>query len=119
MSVEGMWKFQSSSIAEPKTLRWGGIVVMESGRIFGGDSVMAYLGHYEVDRGAITANVRSWTWNFDVGESTNVFGMGGAIDYQVVLEGKVNGGVIEGDLWPKEMPGMRLKCRMEKIAELP
>lgn len=88
MSVEGMWKFQSGSLAEPETLRWGGIVVLETGRVFGGDSVLAYLGSYEVDRGNVSARVRSWTWNLDVGEEVeNVFGMTGTIDYVALMEG--------------------------------
>lgn len=119
MSVEGMWKFQSGSVGEPGLLRWGGIVVLESGRVFGGDSVMAYLGNYTVDRGRIEADVRSWTWNFDVGEVENVFGMTGAIDYIVKLTGDHDGRTIIGTLHPEAAPDFRLSCRMEKIADLP
>ena len=118
-SVEGMWKFQSAHANEPDVLRWGGIVVLETGRVFGGDSVMAYLGTYEVDRDTISARVRSWTWNFDVGEAINVFGMGGAIDYIALLEGKRDGDVISGFIAPEDRPDFQLACRMEKIADLP
>lgn len=118
-SVEGMWKFQSGSVQEPDVLRWGGIVVLESCRIFGGDSVMAYVGRYDVDRENITARVRSWTWNFDVGESSNVFGMEGAVDYIAIFEGARDGDVITGTIAPESSPDIKLQCRMEKIAELP
>lgn len=119
MSVEGMWKFQSGSLGEPDTLRWGGIVVLESGRVFGGDSVMAYLGTYDVDRETVSARVRSWTWNLDVGEVENVFGMTGPIDYIALMRGKREGDVIAGYIAPEETPDLRLAIRMEKIADLP
>jgi hypothetical protein len=120
-SVEGMWKFQSGDLGDREKPRWGGIVVMESGKVFGGDSVMAYLGTYEVDRGKITADVRSWNWNTDLpaDEVINVFGMEGPIDYQVRLEGDVTEGAINGAIWPVEQPDFKLRARMEKIAELP
>lgn len=120
MSVEGMWKFQSGSLAEPETLRWGGIVVLETGRVFGGDSVLAYLGSYEIDRENVSARVRSWNWNLDVGEEfENVFGMTGAIDYVALMEGRREGNVITGHIASEANPNLRLPCRMEKIADLP
>lgn len=114
-----MWKFQTAHVGEPEVMRWGGIVVLESGRVFGGDSVMAYLGTYEVDRDNVTARVRSWTWNFDVGDSENVFGMAGAIDYVALLDGTRKDRVITGHIAPEDYPEIKLPCRMEKIAELP
>ena len=119
MSVEGMWKFQSGSYLEPTVPRWGSILVLESGRVFGGDSVMAHLGRYEIDRSKITAKARSWVWNLDVGEIENVFGMTGSIDYEVVLEGELSGDTITGHIWPEIAPAIRFVIRMEKIAELP
>lgn len=118
-SVEGMWKFQTAHADEPDVIRWGGIVILESCRVFGGDSVMAYLGTYEVDRDLISARVRSWTWNFDVGEIENVFGMTGAIDYVALLNGKREGNAITGYIAPEARPEFQLICRMEKIADLP
>lgn len=114
-----MWKFQSAHVDEPDVLRWGGIIVLESGRVFGGDSVMAYVGRYDVDREKVSARVRSWTWNFDVGETENVFGMSGAIDYVAVLEAVRDGDVISGTIAPEADPDSKLACRLEKIAELP
>lgn len=121
MSVEGMWKFQSGSLDAPTDIRWGGIVVLETGRVFGGDSAMAYLGNYETDRGKIAAQVRSWVWNTDLPEEelANVFGMTGEIDYEVVIEGTLEGQEIKGFLWPKGADNLRLPARMVKIADLP
>lgn len=119
MSVEGMWKFQSASAEDPGTLRWGSIIVLETGRVFGGDSAMAHVGVFEVSGGAIVAAVRSWVWNHDLGEVANVFGMTGEIDYMVKLEGAIEGDTIAGVIYPEGRPELRLACRMEKIAELP
>ncbi|PNU03126.1 GrlR family regulatory protein [Novosphingobium guangzhouense] len=121
MTVEAMWKFQSGSVGSEDTPVWGGIVVLESGRVFGGDSLMAYLGTYEVDRGKITAHVRSWAWNTDVPaeEFENVFGMTSDIDHNVVLEGEISGNEIHGVLRSDKMEGVELKSRMIKIADLP
>lgn len=118
-SVEGMWKFQSASIDDPDTLRWGGIVVLESGKVFGGDSVMAYLGSYEMDRDEIVARVRSWRWNHDTGEVENVFKMSGDIDHHVTLKGQRKDATIKGTIEDDDMPGILLAVRFEKIAELP
>ncbi len=119
--AEGMWKFQSGSVDEPDTPVWGGIIVLESGRLFGGDSVMAYLGTYNVDRGEITAQARVWDWNTEavIGETENVFGMRSPVDYRVQLLGQLREGMVEGYIWPDDQPHMRLRARMEKIAELP
>ncbi|CDO34014.1 hypothetical protein [Novosphingobium sp. KN65.2] len=121
MSVEGMWKFQSGSVGAENELIWGGIVVLESGRVFGGDSAMAYLGTYEVDRGKILARVRSWVWNTDLPgeELENVFRMQGDVEHVAVLEGDVGEGEINGILKSESMPGVELGARMVKIAELP
>lgn len=121
MSVEGMWQFQSASFEDPENLVWGGIVILESGRVFGGDSVMAYHGSYEVDRGVIIADVRCWTWNTEIPEEqmANVFGMTGPIDYQVRLEGSHDGNKIEGAIWPVADPSLKLVAAMKKIADLP
>lgn len=118
-SVEGLWKFQSGSAQEPLVPRWGGVVVLESGRVLGGDSVMAYVGTYEIKHDGIRANVRSWLWNNDVGEVENVFGMGGKIDYMVDMIGQRDGDVIAGTISPEGAPDFKLMFKMEKIAELP
>ncbi len=118
-SVEGMWQFQSASVDEPDVYRWGGIVILETGRVFGGDSVMAYKGTYFVDRDSVTAELRSWSWNHDVGDAMNVFGMPTPIAYDVVMQGKREDDAIFGMISPKGAPDFELKIRMEKISDLP
>ena len=45
MSVEALW---SVSFQSNFGMRGDGIVVFESGRVLGGDSVMIYTGHYRI-----------------------------------------------------------------------
>lgn len=124
MSIEGMWKFQSGNVDGPSKLAWGGIVILETGRVLGGDSSMAYLGTYNLEGKSIKAKVRSWTWNTDVPAGQNVFGVSTEIlsedqNFEVILDGQFNDNVIEGVLYPVDVPDFKLRARMEKIAELP
>jgi hypothetical protein len=50
MSIEGLWSVDFGL--------GGGIAVMETGRVFGGDSWFAYTGDYEVDGNSVTARLR-------------------------------------------------------------
>jgi hypothetical protein len=54
-SVEALWTVDFDSAAGG----WvnGGIAVLETGRVFGGDSQFYYLGNYEVSGKQITATV--------------------------------------------------------------
>ena len=50
MSIEGLWSVDFGFA--------GGIAVMETGRVYGGDSWFAYTGNYEVDRDSVSAHLR-------------------------------------------------------------
>ncbi len=101
---------------EPKD---GGIVVLETGRVFGGDSIMAYVGEYAISGETLTAEVRAWSWN-DAYEGHNVFGMPTPIDHKVIFQGaRVSKGRFEGKIWPDGTPEIALKGEMVKICELP
>lgn len=118
-SVEGMWSFQSGSYDDPAKVIFGGIVILESGRVFGGDLVQAYLGSYAVDRTVMRADIRSWTWNTEAADGETVFGIPVPNDYNVVLEGAISEGLIKGVLYPVDAPDLRLAAIMKKISELP
>lgn len=120
-NVEGMWALLSGSNDAPDELVNGGIVVLETGRVFGGDSAMAYIGSYEVTSGLLRADVRSWMWNpayVDNG-TENVFGMSGKIDYQAVFEGTREGDVIRGHLFAAVDPATKIPAALHKITDLP
>lgn len=52
--IEALWsvKFNSNS-----NIIGSGVAVFETGRVFGGDSMMIYTGSYEIKDGKITANL--------------------------------------------------------------
>jgi hypothetical protein len=118
MSVEGMWVFRVAELAAPTVPRFGGIVVLETGRVFGGDSMMAYIGEYNLNHGNITARVQARRWNPE-GEVENVFGMSGDIDFVAILDGQLNGSRIDGHLAPEGAPDARVAAELVRIADLP
>ncbi|XTI71820.1 hypothetical protein ACQAYK_08985 [Acidithiobacillus sp. AC3] len=61
MSVEALWTMHFESLSGPR--HSAGVVVFETGRIFGGDSCYYYAGNYEIDRDVITGNVESVRFN--------------------------------------------------------
>jgi hypothetical protein len=118
MSVEGLWFLQLASFRKPAEFQHGGIVVLESARVLGADSICSYIGDYRVEDGELIGQIRVQTWNRDV-RSENIFGTNGPIDYQVQARGKRQGDVIDGSLTPTESPDLKLPIRMRFIADLP
>jgi hypothetical protein len=118
MGVEGLWWFQTTSLQNPTAFEWGGVVVLETNRILGGDSVYSYIGNYEVHGEEFRAQVRVKTWNHDV-QAENVFGMSGPLDYEVEVRGVRQENIIVGHLNPVAAPDVKLPARMVFIENLP
>lgn len=91
-----------------------GVVVFESGRIFGGDSSCVYIGDYSVHDGAIRANVRVTN---DRGTMQSIFGP--IKEFTVTGEGKIahNEFILSGRM--KEHPDMTVTVKFTRRAELP
>jgi hypothetical protein len=58
-SVEACWTVRFGDPTAPAEELNGGIIVLESGRLFGGDSGYAYLGRYEVQGDQVVGALRS------------------------------------------------------------
>lgn len=120
VSVEGLWCFQTASVDAPDQFVFGGVVVLESGRVLGGDSAFAFIGDYAVKESQIIAKVRSFQWNGAMGNIENVFGMTGPdIDYVVDLVGSREGDHINGYLSPQGIADVRLPIVMLYMSPLP
>jgi hypothetical protein len=118
-NVEGLWCFQTASVDEPEKFETGGVVVLETGRVLGGDSALAYVGDYQVDGPNITGVVRSYQWN-PAYEVENVFGMKSPdIDYKVDLQGQCIGDLIIGHISPQGHPELALPIQMLLMSRLP
>ena len=118
MGFEGLWWFQTTSVQNPGAFQMGGVVVLETGRVLGGDSVYSYVGDYEVQGKEFVAHVRVKTWNTEV-EAQNVFGMTGPVDYAVEVRGVRNEDIVEGQLNRADAPDFKLPARMVFIEKLP
>lgn len=120
-SVEGLWCFQTTSYDDLVNLKYGGVVALETGRVFGGDSFMAYVGTYQMHDSGIRATIQSWQWNLTIGDGVeNVFGMKAPIKpYTVVAEMVRVDDRLEGSIHPQDDPDAQLPIRMIFIKELP
>lgn len=118
-SVEGLWSFQTNSHDNPDSYVYGGVVVLETGRAFGGDSAMAHVGDYTVSGEDLTATLRSWQWNKGL-DGENVFGMVSPnIDYMVRMEARRVGEELVGHINPLDQPDQKLGIRLQFISKLP
>jgi hypothetical protein len=107
-----------ATMQNPNELNEGGVVVLETGRVLGGDSVYSYVGDYEASGGSLTARVRVRQYN-SAYQGANVFGMSDQVDYRVTLTGKRDGDVIDVKVSVDGAPQMTLPARLTFIERLP
>ena len=110
--LEALWSVQ---FATPQGMAGGGVVVFETGRIFGGDTSFFYVGAYDKvkDDGILNANVRV---SRHAPGLQSVFGLE---DFELTLSGKIgakNFDVI-GSLVAD--PRQQLNVHLKHIADLP
>lgn len=92
-----------------------GVVVLETGRVLGGDSSFTYIGSYEAKNGRVTAKVKC---NNDRKLLPSVFGNFDVFTLQ--LEGNVGDFkelVLQGHM--VEHPNMKIGIKLTRRAELP
>jgi hypothetical protein len=95
--------------------RNGGVAVLETSRVFGGDSGYYYLGTYTVKDGDISASVQivkhnpSWS---------NAFG-DAATTFNVTIQGRIADDTISGFMTRVDKPTHRLPVKLTKKALLP
>lgn len=115
MSIEGLWSlfFRSNVGGEG-----GGVVILETGRILGGDVSYYYVGDYEVDRGQVTGNVRVTHYQ---GEPRSIFGQ--ATQFNLRIAGALSGtqigdiNTVTGEIVGH--PQLKMDVLLTKRAELP
>lgn len=108
---EGLWIVQFAGM-EGKD---GGVVVLTSGRVLGGDSAFTYIGTYEELDNGLRATVHVQNFNSAVG---NVLGING--DFKLNLRvTAIENGVLQGEGSTPSAPGFGLKVRLTRRAKLP
>src|SRR5215207_8497927 len=61
MNIEGMWAAYFGDVGGEQLN--SGVVVLETERLFGGDSMIAYLGSYTASGASVTATFDTWAYN--------------------------------------------------------
>jgi len=113
-ALEALYVVEFGDVAA-SGFRNGGVAVLETSRVFGGDSGYFYLGNYEVDRGVMNAKLKvvkhNPAWANAFGDAAN--------EFEVRLSGAINNGVINGHMERVDRPGIKLPIRLTRKAPLP
>ncbi len=112
--IEGLWSISFASVEQPETQVGAGVVVFETLRIFGGDSLYFYIGNYSISNGNISAEARV---NHYFGPPSSIFGT--LEQYTVVFSGPIAPNEFYVGGYVKENPAMKLVVKLVKRAELP
>jgi hypothetical protein len=107
--IEGLWIVQFHG---PQGVG-GGVVVFTKGQVLGGDSGFAYSGTYELKDNSLIAKVA--VKNFD-SSIPNVLGIPG--DFDLLVEGKIEGDAINGTGALAKAPDSKIVVRLKKGVEL-
>jgi hypothetical protein len=100
--IEGLWIVQYEGTAGGD----GGVIVFVKGQVLGGDNGFVYTGTYQSDAKAVSARVLVRNFNPTIG---NVLGI--KRDFELTVQGAINGDVIKGSasLINHEGPGLVVK----------
>lgn len=119
MSIEALWAVRFVTVQGQQPARIsGGIVVFETGRIFGGDTFAYYTGSYQLAADTLDLRVNVSAHYTDGGES--IFG-GPLIPYMLVGTGILNadGNVINATLTVADNPNASMIARLVRVQGLP
>jgi hypothetical protein len=114
-NLEALYLVEFGDVATPGQMRNGGVAVLKTGRIFGGDSGYYYIGEYAVSGNALTASLRivkhNPSWNNAFGDT--------ATSFQIKVNGTIQGEVMSGNMARLDMPGRQLPIRLTRKEALP
>jgi T3SS negative regulator,GrlR len=93
----------------------GGVVVLETNRIFGGDSGYYYIGTFSIFGDCIEASARITKHN---PSWANAFG-DDATEFEIRVFGRIEGETIRANMERLDRPGFSLPLRLTRKAPLP
>ncbi|MDO8931088.1 MAG: GrlR family regulatory protein [Rhodocyclaceae bacterium] len=111
MGVEAMYGVEFVSSMD---IGGYGVLVLETGRVFGGDSSFTFIGDYEIESHILKANVKCTN---DRNVLTSVFG--NIKEFNLKLEGKVEEKEFLLNGYMAENPSMEISVKLTRRAELP
>ena len=106
MSIDALWTIAFEALTRGWTN--GGVVVLDAGRLYGGNSQYYYLGRYTLEGARIDAEIRAIHY---AGPAFTAFG-GNALSYELRVEGMLFGRRISGEIYQPAAPAERLKALM-------
>lgn len=97
------------------TARGGGhgIAYLRDGHLHGGDSMMAYVGTYDISAGDFTAEVHA----FQHSDVPGVTSMLGTSDAHLNIRGTVSGTTMTGQGTSPQASGVSLEVKLERLAD--
>ena len=114
-SVEALWAVHfgdAYALGQPN----GGVAMLETSRIFGGDSQFYYVGKYEISGEKLIAQVRITHFS---GPNMTAFGVPLTQPLELKLEGRREDDMINGQMWSISQPNMRLPISLRRLEDLP
>ena len=114
-SIEALWAVHFGDAYAPGQLN-GGVAILETSRIFGGDSCFYYVGEYEVSGDEVTAQVRI---NHFSGSNMTAFGIPVAGSLELVLDCLRTDNTIKGHMWRTSEPTDYLPVILQRLENLP
>ena len=114
-TIEALWAVHFGDVfalGQPN----GGVAIFETSRIFGGDSQFYYVGEYMVSGETITAKV---TITHFSGPGITAFGEQLTKPFQVQVEGRRDGEMINGQMWPIDKPDSLIPISLKRLENLP
>jgi hypothetical protein len=111
MTIEALWAVNFST---PLGVAGSGVVVFETGRIFGGDSLYYYIGDYVVNGNTARGKVEVIHYS---GPPSNIFG---PIE-RVILEyeGQIDGDTMQATGIDQTNPQRQVRMQFRRLADLP
>lgn len=111
--IEALWSMRVSINKAP--VNAGGVVVIETGRIFGGDSAFIWVGEVTVEGGTGTARVKVRQYQAVDGMRSAT----GLTDYTATFKGAIARDVMRLTGHPDGYPALIIDVELTRQAELP
>lgn len=116
MSIEGLWAVEFGHAGAAFQAINAGIVVLETGRAFGGDTWFAYTGDYQNAGNGISGSLKVNRHHHD-GQSIDAWETGeDTFNVEFAVTWVANGSLAQGTMTRN---GVSLGLRLRKLAELP
>lgn len=110
--LEALW---SAEFGSNSGFVGAGVVIFETGRIFGGDAQYYYTGKYNLENGVLDANVTVNCYSEGFG---SIFGTDEQ-NFELKIQGKVEAPTMIAVGYRVDNSSMRIQLRLTKRAELP